>query len=158
LPAIVSKTYETYLIMNEQDKQLLLVDLCARLPYDTIVSVDNGKYREDTKLRTYHLADFNTWDVRPYLRPINTITKSEIANAIKYICDTDNVVWDNGTHGVGFYFYKSDGIKRPFDDFKFRLGCYGPKNIDWFNKFHFDYRGLIERELAIEAPEGTYDF
>jgi hypothetical protein len=28
--------------------------------------------------------------------------------------------------------------------------------IDWLNKHHFDYRGLIEKGLALEAPEGMY--
>ena len=28
---------------------------------------------------------------------------------------------------------------------------------DWLNKNHFDYRGLIEKGLALEAPEGMYD-
>ena len=30
------------------------------------------------------------------------------------------------------------------------------KSIDWLNAHHFDYRGLIEKNLAIEAPEGMY--
>jgi hypothetical protein len=30
--------------------------------------------------------------------------------------------------------------------------------IDWFNAHHFDYRGLIERGLALEAPEGMYNY
>lgn len=29
--------------------------------------------------------------------------------------------------------------------------------IDWLNANHFDYRGLIEMNLAIEAPEGMYE-
>lgn len=28
--------------------------------------------------------------------------------------------------------------------------------IDWFNEKHFDHRGLIEKGLALEAPEGMY--
>ena len=28
--------------------------------------------------------------------------------------------------------------------------------VDWLNAHHFDYRGLIEKGLAIEAPEGMY--
>ena len=30
--------------------------------------------------------------------------------------------------------------------------------IDWLNEHHFDYRGLIEKGLALEAPEGMYKF
>ena len=29
--------------------------------------------------------------------------------------------------------------------------------IDWLNKHNFDYRGLIEKGLALEAPEGMYN-
>ena len=27
---------------------------------------------------------------------------------------------------------------------------------NWLNSHHFDYRGLIEKGLALEAPEGMY--
>ena len=30
-------------------------------------------------------------------------------------------------------------------------------DFDWLNEHHFDYRGLIEKGLAIEAPEGMYN-
>ena len=30
------------------------------------------------------------------------------------------------------------------------------ESIDWLNAHQFDYRGLIEKGLALEAPEGTY--
>ena len=30
-------------------------------------------------------------------------------------------------------------------------------DYDWLNAHHFDYRGLIEKGLAIEAPEGMYN-
>ena len=30
------------------------------------------------------------------------------------------------------------------------------ESTDWLNAHHFDYRGLIERGLALEAPEGMY--
>jgi hypothetical protein len=32
------------------------------------------------------------------------------------------------------------------------------KIFDWLNSHHFDYRGLIEKGLAIEAPDGMYKF
>lgn len=31
------------------------------------------------------------------------------------------------------------------------------KMFDWLNAHHFDYRGLIEKGLALEAPEGIYE-
>lgn len=42
------------------------------------------------------------------------------------------------------------------------IGVYGAIHsipvIDWLNAHHFDYRGLIEKGLALEALEGMYDF
>ena len=31
------------------------------------------------------------------------------------------------------------------------------KIVDWLNSHHFDYRGLIEKGLALPAPEGMYN-
>jgi hypothetical protein len=38
------------------------------------------------------------------------------------------------------------------------FGEYVPtlETFDWLNAHHFDYRGLIEKGLALEAPEGMY--
>lgn len=30
------------------------------------------------------------------------------------------------------------------------------ETYDWFNEHHFDYRGLIEKGLALEAPDNMY--
>lgn len=30
--------------------------------------------------------------------------------------------------------------------------------INWLNAHHFDYRGLIEQGLALQSPEGMYQF
>ena len=34
---------------------------------------------------------------------------------------------------------------------------HGPEIYDWLNAHHFDYRGLIEKGLALEAPDGMYN-
>ena len=111
---------------EEKQLQLLLTDLCARLPYDTIVSVDNGKYREDTKLRPYHLADFNTLGIRPHLRPMESITKEEKEQIRDLWIGADTKT-------------------------------YATRLIDFYNKHHLDYRGLIPMGLASPAPEGMYN-
>ena len=115
------------------DKELLLRDLCSRLPYDTIVNVDNGKYREDMKLLPYHIAAFNNWDIKPYLRPLASMTEEELREFIQ-ICDT--VLWLGGKRSTCIL---------------------SLEQIDWLNARRFDYRGLIKKGLAIEAPEGMYN-
>lgn len=111
------------------DKELLLQDLCMRLPYDTIVNIDNGKYREDVKLRPCHLADFNTLDIRPYLRSMPEMTDEE-----------RNELYEL-THAGS-------------EDWTFSHNAYVV--IDWLNSKYFDYRGLIPKGLALKARENMY--
>ena len=62
--------------MTEQDKQLLLKDLCARIPYDVVVNDGN----EIGTLKAYMLDDLMFIDeaiIRPYLRPMYSMTKEE---------------------------------------------------------------------------------
>ena len=43
------------------------------------------------------------------------------------------------------------------DKYTIAGGGWTEKGFDWLNKHHFDYRGLIEKGLALEAPEGMYN-
>lgn len=63
--------------MKQEEKELLIKDLCARLPYNVMVRVDNGKYVEDVILRPAFIIAFNYWDIKPYLRPLNSMTEEE---------------------------------------------------------------------------------
>ena len=116
--------------MTEKEKQLLFTDLCARLPYGVIL--DNG-----VKLRTIDAltkvisgdgSDRNIEFVKPYLRPMSSIT------------DEEQIEYD----------YAIENNK--FTGFRGRI-IWG---LDWLNAHHLDYRGLIEKGLALEAPEGMY--
>ena len=59
---------------RNEEKELLLKDLCARLPYDMIINVNDGKYRKDVKLHPHYIFD---WDAKPYLRPMSSMTEEE---------------------------------------------------------------------------------
>ena len=128
--------------MTQEDKELLLKDLCARLPYGVkIVIQDTFKY--SIVSREYHVLDVSNFSdifcfnykkfdkrmkkamrerpndivIKPYLFPLSSMTEEQKEDMIKSSC------------GIG-----SD------------------KNVfDWYNKNHFDYRGLIEKGLAIDA-------
>lgn len=109
--------------MTQEEKQLLLVDLCARLPYGVVVS----KKPINESFTWQELQDFQYGKIyKPYLRPMSSMTEEE---HIKL-----KAVYDNGSNGL-------------FDEYS---------HIDWLNANHFDYRGLIERGLALEAPEDMY--
>lgn len=122
--------------MTQEEKQLLLVDLCARLPYNTKVFFSIIEEDEPVELSLsviYCLGGIplgqNDIVIKPYLRPMSSMTEEE-ANEFEQI--TDNLL-DNGT---------SEEIWNTV--------------IDWLNAHHFDHRHLIPKGLAIEAPEGMY--
>ena len=119
--------------MTTEEKQLLLKDLCARLPYGVKVQItlDVGmmEVSYDMTLDLELLNDLieNGDDFKPYLRPKISMTdweKKEYVNTSLFI---DNRLVES-------------------------LVTY-----DFLNKYHFDYRGLIENGLALEAPEEMYE-
>ena len=61
--------------------------------------------------------------------------------------------------------YKDDGIDCIYQHIlgweiqgRITIHNVGYSTIDWLNEHHFDYRGLIEKGLALEAPEDMYKF
>lgn len=135
--------------MTQEDKNLLLRDLCARLPYKPIcfkkitncIPSDSVLLEEDIySFRTGKptIADYGQHDyyktvvleLKPYLRPMSSMTEEEV-NEFERI--TDNLL-ENGT---------SEEVWSTV--------------IDWLNAHYFDYRGLIGKGLALEAPKGMYN-
>lgn len=141
--------------MEKSLKQLLLKDLCARLPYGVIVHEEwyyqnpgvkeRTKKEEDHIMNCYDLASIET--IRPYLRPLSSMTAEEKEELEKnYVLSSLNfVVYKIHRHKE---WYGGDDEECTFDDYLWL--------IDWLNAHHFDYRGLIEKGLALEAPEGMY--
>ena len=130
--------------MTQEEKQLLLKDLCARLPYRVKINIksDYTREMEDTELTPYHLdglgynAEYR--NLRPYLRPMSSMTEEEYKS----------VSWEGCSHT--FDYSLKFGFR--FVEIKtFTLNI-----LDWFNEHHFDFRGLIEKGLALEATEEMY--
>lgn len=122
--------------MTKEEKELLLKDLCARLPYGVILDVDATDWKapqghikvkiegvgilfKDTSLIVN--GSYYGDKYKPYLRPLSSMTEEE---KIDYRA-----------------FFNYDGIEYP------------EEYIDWVNAHHFDYRGLIEKGLAIAVTE-----
>jgi len=137
--------------MTQEDKELLFKDLCARLPYHVKCKIwlKDGT-TEEGLLDLQHnygnvLQDAFYYDkikdIKPYLRPMSSMTdeeRKEIGILIK----------ENRPNPYGII--NNKGI----DNLLFSVSITSGVLIDWINARHFDYRGLIEKDLAIEAPKG----
>lgn len=88
-------------------------------------------------------------EVKPYLRPMSSMTEEE-KEELRSEFGADIRDEDNGRHTeeygyvIVYHKFKDESWYIPFEA------------IDWLNAHHFDYRGLIEDGLALEAPEGMY--
>ena len=145
--------------MTEEEKDLLLKDLCARLPHHVKVrgvflnyNKDKDKilYEEcDKELNWQHLIRYGS--LKPYLRPLSSMTDEE-QTEFRQLIDSrlNGVEWKpwslydktgikNGIGGETLYFYDMDFI------------------YDYLISHHFDYRGLIPMGLALPAAEGMYN-
>lgn len=119
--------------MTEQEKRLLLKDLCARLlnnvkvlkrkPFGCVVS-EEEKILEPEDIRDF--IENEEVFVFPYLRPMSSMTKNEEKE------------------------YRALRVKQRI------TGDYSLVP-DYFNSIHVDYRGLIEKGLALKASEGMYE-
>lgn len=112
--------------MTQEDKELLLKDLCSRLPYRVKYKDAHG-YKEILDVWKLNTA-LNTilHDEKPslYLRPMSSMTKEEKK-------ELNNV--------LEYQYYSDDSCM-----------C---ESTDWLNAHHFDYRGLIDKGLAIAVTE-----
>lgn len=147
--------------MNEKDKELLLKDLCARLPYGVKVLCMRDFNHEWYNLERVDIGDnevyVTTYEsyanrfveieaVKPYLFPLSSMTEEQSIELFKLfgISLLDSTSADyikiNECTGITFFLDKGFDVETHLD-----------KLIDWLNKNHFDYRGLIGKGLAIDA-------
>jgi hypothetical protein len=144
--------------MTQSDKELVLKELCTRLPYSIVINVGDKDIKLDKKHQCIGVLypedcsdEFNERhnnasfyivisgcyygeEIKPYLRPMSSMTeeeRKEYNDIVKNIIDFIDCP-------------KSEEI------------CFPIILIDWLNAHHFDYRGLIEKCLALEAPKGMY--
>ena len=121
--------------MTHEDKELLLQDLSARLPYGVIVKYKSREGEGNAKITSGNIGyvtelDDGWWDeCKPYLRPMSSMTEEEWADYQKIRM----IDWVNGD--INGTFINAGLI------------------VDWLNKNHFDYRGLIPEGLAIAVTK-----
>lgn len=112
--------------MTQEDKELLLKDLSSRLPYGVICDC----------LHDYHTK-------------ASAIDAEDLTVYYPY-CDE----WESIEHCKPYLRSMSDMTEKEMNEYKHFVALSGnpvgsANFIDWLNQHHFDYRGLIEKGLAI---------
>lgn len=142
--------------MTLEEKNLLLKDLCARLPYGVIVITEKGKgHICDINLTIFDAKiwvninptvrdNFSINDVKPYLFPLSSMTEEQLYELkeitdFRYNHNTLELLEWSETHTTLEFWLEEVPQYKVIEVF------------DWLNKNHFDYRCLIERGLAIDA-------
>ena len=147
--------------MTQEEKELLFKDLCARLPYGVMVRVEvNDVFITPTDevatINTISMLDYpQKFRITPYLRPMSSMTDEEAMEVAKLwgledilsISVKENYISVELCDGVAM----SETYTIWFNEIVASIRLF-----DWLNSNHFDYRGLIEKGLALEAPEGMY--
>lgn len=119
--------------MRQEDKELVLKDICARLPYGVKINTIQGDFTllgltNERVFTTYEVEgchnDFPIELIKPYLFPLSSITEEQTEELIKLI----NTGQNNNNEFM-------------------RTLC----RIEFYYKHHFDYMGLIEKGLAVDA-------
>lgn len=136
--------------MTQEEKELVIKELCARLPYSVQICVlfedymqicggfDYDKTLTYDDVKNYcQLPACSKTIVKPYLRPLSSMTVEEKKEYGK-VCELDTEILAN---------HPMNG--EPFP------ALYNSQ--DWLNKKMFDYRGLIPKGLALKAKEGMYN-
>lgn len=130
--------------MTEQEKQLLLVDLSARLPYHVRCKIwlKDGMTEEGPLDLEHNYADVlldafyynKIKDIKPYLRPIPSMTEEEK----KKVCSLNGISSMELNERLKWNMYEK---------------VYTIETFDLFNALHIDYRNLIPKGLAIAVTE-----
>lgn len=172
--------------MTQEEKQLLIKDLCARVPYGVIVDYKENEFEAPHWKITAIYPDtfdgrigydkrvgagyesgsrpFKIGEVKPYLRHMSSMTEEEKEEFEKIShCFLKTIVLkrDKKLRIVEQKTYfdneiPSSGAFGDDGDYRYIKQEYFVNLIDWLIAHHFDYRGLIEKGLALEAPEGMY--
>lgn len=136
-----------------EDRKLLYRDLCARMPYGVMLQLMNVPTSEPIflpkKISSYKLDTMQLWSedsnvsrlYKPYLFPLSSMTEEQRKEFILH----------------SGYSVRVEGCGKLAEEYHYELVVYNNQlrpnynDIDWLNAHHFDYRGLIEKDLAIDA-------
>ena len=132
--------------MTQEDNELLLKDLCARLPYGVKVKLGDNPNIFDLEYRIKFAVMYGDSDkledilditnIKPYLFPLSSMTEEQRREYTRAQCEDGDIVFSCAKE------YVEKGADLVSAEYH---------ATDWLNAHHFDYRGLISKGLAIDA-------
>ena len=141
--------------MTQEDKSLLLKDLCGRLPYGIKFLRESWNFETDQEMSVIEVLEdidkdgyinntkvYKVEDIKPYLFPLSSMTeeqKKEISKRYK-LYTYYGLYIEITNHSEGYW---DDDNSCNLQDYLWL--------VDWLNKNHFDYRNLIDKNLAIDC-------
>ena len=144
--------------MKQEEKDLLLKDLCSRLPYGVVCECSYNKENGSSdrlKICSEGILQLNTdvlglfiedeVNLLPYLRPMSSMTKEEGERLEQIAKETlGDFMFEAEEDGGAIYHMN-------------KWKTLSPAMFNYLNSIHVDYNGLIPMGLALEAPKGMYD-
>ena len=132
--------------MTQEYKELLLKDLCARLHYGVMVKDELGRINKlvigNADLVRLYYNDFSIYGENalslPFLRPLSSITDEELHEVQEIL--------GKGVEICNGFINIVEILQEKIFSFRELQGVF-----EWLLKNHFDYGGLIEKGLAIDA-------
>lgn len=139
-------------MLMEADKDLLIKDLCGRLSYGVKCETNRGPLPiytmayDGSVLFKDGIIQFCMDNPKPYLRSLLSMTEreeNELSKKYNWKIEGNHI--SIRYHSEGYW---DDETECPTEEY---LNLF-----DWLNAHYFDYRSLIKKGLALEAPEGMY--
>ena len=142
--------------MTQEDKELLLKDLCARLPYGVKVKLGDNPNIFDLEYRIKFAVMYGNYDkledilditnIKPYLFPLSSMTEEQFVELKEYT----ELLYENNTLELVEWSNTCKTLEFWLEEVPANVVI---KVFDWLNKNHFDYRGLIPMGLAEDATD-----
>lgn len=152
--------------MTQEDKDLVLKDMCSRVPYGLRLWIKTYEGKPDHFINSHNILSSVNYTrasspqisingglydiegpeyscgeqyIKPYLRPMSSMTEDERK---EFVATQHEEVIEQYPHSAA--------------PSEIKILSYTTKTFDWLNANHFDYHGLILKGLALKAPEGMY--
>ena len=148
--------------IEELDKKLLSQYICSSLPYGLVVtwsneevceewftleSITSEKYGINKEYTQWKAGGLDIGELIPYLRPLSSMTEEEL-NELLSLPVTVNFYLFEGKLSFSVNHEGWEQVEIPVEEVAIIT--------NWLISYHFDYRGFIEKGLALEAPGDMY--